>query len=146
VAFREALDPGQPGGSPIALPPNPKLVADLTAPTFEVTPNGIKAEPKDKVMERLGRSTNDGDAVVMAWYEGPRLLTDAMDWMDARRGRGGRHGCGATVGRRVQCRSQLANVTSIIEHALAGWAAPPRPLAAPSSAHWAAWRLRPPVC
>jgi hypothetical protein len=80
--FREALDPGQPGGSPIALPPNPKLVADLTAPSYEVTPNGIKAEPKDKVMERLGRSTNDGDAVVMAWYEGPRLLTDALAWMD----------------------------------------------------------------
>ena len=64
------------------LPPNPKLVADLTAPAFEVTPNGIKAEPKDKVTERLGRSTNDGDAVVMAWFEGPRLLTDAMNWMD----------------------------------------------------------------
>jgi hypothetical protein len=72
--------------SPVAarsrLPPNPKLVADLTAPSFEPTPNGIKAEPKDKVTERLGRSTNDGDAVVMAWYEGQRWLTDAMDWMD----------------------------------------------------------------
>jgi hypothetical protein len=72
VGFREALDPGQPGGSPIALPPDPKLVADLTAPTFEVTPNGIKAEPKEKVCERLGRSTDRGDAVVMAWFEGPR--------------------------------------------------------------------------
>lgn len=81
-AFREALDPGQPGGSPIALPPKPSLVADLTAPTFEVTPQGIKAEPKEKVMERLGRSTNDGDAVVMSWFEGPRWLTDAIDWMD----------------------------------------------------------------
>jgi hypothetical protein len=80
--FREALDPGQPGGSPIALPPNPKLVADLTAPTFEITPNGIKAEPKDKVVDRLGRSTNDGDAVVMAWFEGPRLSTSALEWMD----------------------------------------------------------------
>lgn len=79
--FREALDPGQPGGSPIALPPNPRLLADLTAPTFEVTPQGIKAEPKEKVVERLGRSTNDGDAVVMSWYEGPRMLTDALDWM-----------------------------------------------------------------
>jgi hypothetical protein len=81
-AMREALDPGQPGGSPIALPPNPRLVADLTAPTFEVTPQGIKAEPKDKVMERIGRSTNDGDAVVMSWFEGPNKLTHALDWMD----------------------------------------------------------------
>ena len=80
--MREALDPGQPGGSPIALPPSPKLLADLTAPTFEVTANGIKAETKEKVCARLGRSTNEGDAVVMSWYEGPRALTDAMEWMD----------------------------------------------------------------
>lgn len=80
--FREALDPGQPGGSPIALPPDTKLVADLTAPTFDVTPQGLKAETKEKVCERLGRSTDRGDAVVMAWFEGPRLLTNALEWMD----------------------------------------------------------------
>lgn len=80
--FREALDPGQPGGSPIMLPPDPKLVADLTAPTFEPTPQGLKAEKKEDVCERLGRSTDRGDAVVMAWFEGPRMLTDALEWMD----------------------------------------------------------------
>ena len=82
--FREALDPGQPGGSPIALPPDPKLLADLTAPTFSVVPRGIQAESKEKVCDRLGRSTDRGDAVVMSWYEGPRMLTDAMDWIDAK--------------------------------------------------------------
>lgn len=82
--FREALDPGQPGGSPIALPNDPKLMADLTAPTFEITPNGIKAEPKEKVCERLGRSTDHGDAAVMAWYEGPKETTSAMDWAEER--------------------------------------------------------------
>lgn len=80
--MREALDPGQPGGSPISLPPDQELVADLTAPTFEVTPNGIKAEPKDKVMDRLGRSTDKGDAVCMSWHEGPKMITDALEWMD----------------------------------------------------------------
>ena len=60
--FREALDPGQPGGSPISLPPKPRLLSDLTAPTFSVTPRGIKAESKEDVCARLGRSTNDGDA------------------------------------------------------------------------------------
>jgi hypothetical protein len=80
--FREALDPGQPGGSPIALPPSPKLMADLTAPTFDVTPQGIRAESKEKVCERLGRSTDSGDAVVMAWFEGPRKITDFLDWTD----------------------------------------------------------------
>lgn len=82
--FREALDPGQPGGSPIALPDDTVLVADLTAPTFEITPNGIKVEPKDKVTERLGRSTNHADAVVMSWYAGPREKTAAIQWADAR--------------------------------------------------------------
>ena len=86
--FREALDPGQPGGSPISLPPNPKLLADLTAPTFEVGSNGIKAEPKEDVCERLGRSTDFGDAVVMAWWEGPKETTHALEWMEEREFRG----------------------------------------------------------
>lgn len=87
--FREALDPGQPGGSPIALPPDPKLVADLTAPTFKPVPNGIEVESKEKVCDRLGRSTDRGDAVVMAWFEGPRWSTNAMDWMDMAPGKHG---------------------------------------------------------
>ena len=74
--FREALDPDQPGGSPISLPPDPMLVADLTAPTFEdVSMAGgmaIKVEPKEAVCTRLGRSTDRGDAVVMAWSGGLR--------------------------------------------------------------------------
>lgn len=82
--MREALDPGQPGGSPIALPTDSKLLADLTAPTFEVTPNGLKAEPKEDVCKRLARSTDRGDAVVMSWFEGPREITDALEWMDNR--------------------------------------------------------------
>jgi len=80
--FREALDPGQPGGSPIALPEDPELVADLTASTFEATPNGIKVEPKDSVTERLGRSTDKGDAVIMAWFAGPKEITNALDWAE----------------------------------------------------------------
>lgn len=90
--FREALDPGQPGGSPIALPPDAKLLADLTAATFEATPNGIKAETKEDVCDRLGRSTDRGDAVVMAWHEGPKQMTDALEWLNAAEfKRGNRH-------------------------------------------------------
>lgn len=80
--FREALDPGQPGGSPIALPDDPVLVADLTASTFEPTPHGIKVETKESVCKRLGRSTDRGDAVVMAWFEGPRETDSALEWID----------------------------------------------------------------
>jgi hypothetical protein len=92
--FREALDPGQPGGSPIALPDDPVLMADLTAPTFIVTPNGIQVEPKGMpegnawngskgVSARLGRSTDRGDAVVMAWFEGPKATTSILEWLGA---------------------------------------------------------------
>lgn len=96
--FREALDPGQPGGSPIALPDDRRLLAGLTAPTFELVPNGIKVEPKVKrnekgqisggVRAKLGFSPDEADAVVMAWYEGPRALTHAGDWAEKKHRRG----------------------------------------------------------
>lgn len=93
--FREALDPDQPGGSPIYLPPGKRTLAGLCAPTFEVTPNGIKAEPKSKreggvkgVVERLGWSPNEADAVVMSWWGGPKETTNALDWVERKRARG----------------------------------------------------------
>lgn len=70
--FREALDPAQPGGSSICLPPDPMLISDLTAPKFEYNTRGIKVEPKEDVKDRLGRSTDKGDAVVLAWSEGSK--------------------------------------------------------------------------
>ena len=86
--FREALDPDQPGGSPVALPPDPRLLAGLCAPTFEVTPHGIQVEAKSKresgkkgVVERLGFSPDESDAVVMAWWQGPKEITNALDWL-----------------------------------------------------------------
>ena len=71
--FREALDPSQAGGSPIILPNDSKLIADLCAPTFEVTVRGILVEPKEEIKARLGRSPDRGDAVTMAWCEGAKL-------------------------------------------------------------------------
>lgn len=68
--FREALDPGQPGGSQIMLPPDSTLLADLTAPTFRVERKGIILIAKDKLVKLLGRSPDRGDAVVMAWEDG----------------------------------------------------------------------------
>lgn len=68
--FREALDPDQPGGSPICLPDDPLLFAELAAPTFIVKPNGILIEDKKKISERLGRSPDRADAVVMSWSHG----------------------------------------------------------------------------
>jgi hypothetical protein len=90
--FREALDPEQPGGSPIALPPGQRLLADLTAPTFEhVSHKGgmaIKIENKEDVCKRLGRSTDEGDAVVMSWSNGAKALYTSKDLERYEQGRG----------------------------------------------------------
>lgn len=61
--FREALDPNS--GEDIALPPDPELRSDLTAPRWELTAQGIKIEKKEDIQKRLGRSPDCGDAVVM---------------------------------------------------------------------------------
>jgi hypothetical protein len=73
-AFREALDPDQRDGSPICLPDDPALRADLAAPQWELTSRGILIEDKDELRKRLGRSPDKGDAVVMAWHSGQRAL------------------------------------------------------------------------
>lgn len=78
--FREALDPSQEGGSSIALPPDAVLVADLCAPTYEIGTNGIKIEPKEKVCDRIGRSPDRGDAVVMAWWDGLKQANVQDGW------------------------------------------------------------------
>lgn len=78
--MRELLDPSQLGGSPACLPDDRELLADLSAPTFEITPRGIKIENKEAVMKRLGRSPDSGDAVVMCWIEGQRGLTPKSNY------------------------------------------------------------------
>nr|AQQ75245.1 hypothetical protein [uncultured bacterium] len=72
--FREELNPDREGGSEIALPDDPELLADLTAPTFEVRTSGILIESKEQIRKRLGRSTNKGDAVVMAMQPGSKAV------------------------------------------------------------------------
>jgi hypothetical protein len=95
--IREALDPDQPGGSTVALPRDKRLLAGLCAPTFEVTSKGIKVEPKSKrqggtkgVVERLGWSPDEADAVVMANWSGARWSTHATDWINHRNTNQGR--------------------------------------------------------
>jgi hypothetical protein len=66
--FREALDPQY--GDDIALPPDRRLTAQLCAPTWKTRGDKILIESKDEVMKRLGgASTDDADAVIMAWSE-----------------------------------------------------------------------------
>lgn len=70
--FREALDPEN--GSTIALPDDNGLIADLCAPTFTISNQGIKAETKDEIKKRLGRSPDKGDAIIMAWQNGMKMV------------------------------------------------------------------------
>ncbi len=65
--MREALSPES--ARKIALPPDPRLMGDLIAPRWSMQTNGIKIESKEDIKARLGRSPDDGDAVVLALFE-----------------------------------------------------------------------------
>jgi hypothetical protein len=64
--FREALDPEH--GENLALPPDPELVADLCSAKYSLSAGGILIEPKEDIKERIGRSPDSADAVVLAHY------------------------------------------------------------------------------
>ena len=81
--LREALDPDQLGGSPIALPDDKKLISDLTSPSYRIGPNGIELESKEALVKRIGRSPDRGDAVVMAYHGGPRMAGEYAAWKSA---------------------------------------------------------------
>jgi hypothetical protein len=72
--LRELLDPAF--GATIALPPCPLLLGDLTAPRRgRMTASGkLTVESKDDIRKRIGRSTDDGDAVVMAFFPRRRMV------------------------------------------------------------------------
>lgn len=65
--MRELLDPEN--GFDVMLPPSSKLRADLCAPRFEIRAGKILIEDKDAIKERLGRSTDTGDATCLAALE-----------------------------------------------------------------------------
>lgn len=61
---RDSLDPDY--GSGLALPPDPELKADLCAPTWRLTPQGVQIEPKEDTKKRIGRSPDKGDSWILA--------------------------------------------------------------------------------
>jgi hypothetical protein len=88
--LREGLDPAQPGGSTIALPPDNELVSDLTAVRFKESSQGIAPasdSTKDEITKRLGRSPDKGDAVVMAWWGGKTIANVEGGWKTGRSSR-----------------------------------------------------------
>lgn len=73
--MRELLDPdhgsGQGAPSQICLPNDPILRQDLTAVRYQIDRGVITLEDKDITRNRLGRSTDRGDAGCMAFMGGP---------------------------------------------------------------------------
>lgn len=70
--LREALDPTS--DDPIALPPDPELLTDLTAVRYKVVQMGqsaaIQIRDKDEIREAIGRSPDKGDSVAMTFVSG----------------------------------------------------------------------------
>lgn len=71
--FYEALNPDQPGGSRIALPNDPRLFAQLCSIRLKNDDASvIQLETKKDLVERIGESPDEADAVVQAWSSGPK--------------------------------------------------------------------------
>lgn len=64
--MRDLLDPES--GYSVCLPDDPELMAELTAPRWEISGGKIKIEPKEDIKKRLDRSPDSADAVVLAFW------------------------------------------------------------------------------
>lgn len=69
--MREALDPANNTG--IALPPDPRLLADLCAPTWELSGATISVASREQIMDKIGRSPDYGSAYILALLDTPKL-------------------------------------------------------------------------
>lgn len=69
--MREALDPANNTG--ICLPPDPRLLADLCAPLWQVSGKVIQVEGREAIVKRIGRSPDFASAYVLALIETPKM-------------------------------------------------------------------------
>jgi hypothetical protein len=75
--FREALDPKS--GYEIALPLSTRLFTQLTTPHFMIRGKELIVESKDDIRKRLnGASTDEADAVLMAWLYRDQAIAQRM--------------------------------------------------------------------
>jgi hypothetical protein len=64
-SFRCRLDPAQ--NPSIALPPDRRILAELTAPRYQILDGKIRLERKPDIIKRVGWSPDYADAIVMAF-------------------------------------------------------------------------------
>lgn len=69
--FREALDPEANTG--IALPPDPRLLADLCAPKWALSGSVIQVEGRDDIIKRISRSPDFASAYILALIDSPKI-------------------------------------------------------------------------
>lgn len=62
--MRDALDPKS--GEDVCLPPSRTLLVDLCSARYKVTSAGVLVEEKEEIKKRIGRSPDEGEAVMMA--------------------------------------------------------------------------------
>lgn len=70
-AMREALDPANNTG--IALPPDPRLLADLCAPTWALSGKTIQVASREEIIDKIGRSPDYGSAYCLALMDTPKI-------------------------------------------------------------------------
>jgi hypothetical protein len=76
--MRDALDPN--GGDDLALPPDPELLADLCSARYHLTARGVGLEEKEAIKQRIGRSPDVGEAVIMALAQFGKKKKVAGTW------------------------------------------------------------------
>ncbi|MFJ8345032.1 LAGLIDADG family homing endonuclease [Streptomyces sp. NPDC094153] len=63
-----------------------RLVTQLTAPKYTLDSSGrIVVEPKEDTKKRIGRSPDNADALLLAFYAAPGGFNEAMDYLSAMR-------------------------------------------------------------
>ena len=71
--MRDGLDPKL--GDDVALPEDMELLADLCSATYKVSTAGVLIEEKKAIKERIGRSPDKGESVMLANLAGQGVIT-----------------------------------------------------------------------
>lgn len=92
--LREALDPEGGTHEKLALPDDPRLLAELTTPRWSLRKDVILIESKDDIRKRIGGSTDRADVVCQLWARRQALplraahrkangMSAAGEWIEA---------------------------------------------------------------
>jgi len=76
--MRDMLDPDR--GDNLALPPDQELLSDLTSARWKYTASGVQVEDKDEIRERIGRSPDAAEALILACYPGVDGVIETEDF------------------------------------------------------------------